>query len=62
MRSKVKNDASRYLTRATLAGAQRGQEAFRKSAEELTEIKKREATATIDSRWYIQLPRKHREA
>ena len=62
MRSKVKNDASRYLTRAMLAGAQRGQETFRKSAEELAEIKKREATATIDSRWYIQLPRKHRAA
>jgi hypothetical protein len=62
MRSKVKNHASRYLTRAMLAGAQRAQATLRKSAEDLVEIKKREPAATIDNRWYIQLPRTHRAA
>ena len=62
MRSKVKNDTSRYVTRAMLAGAQRGRELLRNSQEELAELQKRESAASIDSRWYIQLPRKHRAA
>lgn len=61
MASKIKNNSSRYLTRAALAGASLGStrgKALRPSEHEYAEAEQRDAKATLDSRWYIQLPPK----
>jgi len=61
MTSKIKNDASRYLTRATLGGAPMDRKAVTPLAEVArghTEAAKRESQGVLDQRWYIQLPPK----
>lgn len=61
MTSKIKNDASRYLTRAALAGApvnHKAQMSPAKSEGQRTEAAQREAQGVLDQRWYIQLPPK----
>lgn len=61
MTSKIKNDASRYLTRSVLGGT-----LFNRSADtqspaterQRTETARRDAKGVLDQRWYIQLPPK----
>lgn len=62
MTSKIKNDASRYLTRAVLGGApvDRRSDAPAPATEQRqrTEAAQRDAKGVLDQRWYIQLPPK----
>jgi len=61
MTSKIKNDSSRYLTRAALGGALVGQKVKMRPIETMlqrTDTAQRDAQGVLDQRWYIQLPRK----
>lgn len=61
MTSKIKNDASRYLTRATLGDAlvdRKAEPAPAEAERRRTEAAKRDAQGVLDQRWYIQLPPK----
>lgn len=61
MTSKIKNDASRYLTRSVLGGAlvDRSTDTPPPAAErQRTEAAQRDAKGVVDQRWYIQLPPK----
>lgn len=62
MASKIKNDSSRYLTRAALAGRSldsKGDKPPRATDRSRSEAEQRDAKGILDSRWYIQLPPKH---
>jgi hypothetical protein len=60
MTSKIKNDASRYLTRAVLSGSlvERKAETPAEAERQRTEAAQRDAQGVLDQRWYIQLPPK----
>lgn len=61
MAPKIKNDSSRYLTRAALAGDFLDREGERHpppSEKQRAETEQRDAKGVIDRRWYIQLPPK----
>ena len=61
MASTIKNDSSRYLTRAALAGAFMDtmvNKPPRLAESERTEAEQRDAKGILDRRWYIQLPPK----
>ena len=61
MTSKIKNDVSRYRTRAVLGGALVERKAATPPAEaerQRTEAAQRDAQGVLDQRWYIQLPPK----
>lgn len=61
MTSKIKNDASRYLTRAALGGApvdRRTGPPAPATERQRTEAAHRDAKGVLDQRWYIQLPPK----
>lgn len=61
MTSKIKNDASRYLTRAALGGALVDRKTETPPAEierQRTGAAQRDAQGVLDQRWYIQLPPK----
>jgi len=61
MTSKIKNDASRYLTRSVLGGALVERKTEKPPADagrQRTEAAQRDAQGVLDQRWYIQLPPK----
>jgi len=61
MTPKIKNDSSRYLTRAALGGALVGRTAEKLPSEtrlKRTDAPQRDAQGVMDQRWYIQLPPK----
>ena len=61
MSSKIKNDPTRYLTRASLGGALVDRKADTQPAEaerRRAEVAQRDARGVLDQRWYIQLPPK----
>lgn len=60
MRAKVKNDASRYVTRASLASFGLDKALPLQPTTELAEQQGGNAAGVIDKRWYIQLAPKHR--
>lgn len=58
MASKIKNDSSKYLTRAALAGAvldSKGETPLPSTESQRIETEQRDARGTLDRRWYIQL-------
>jgi hypothetical protein len=61
MPSKIKNEPSRYLTRAALAGSfsdPKGNKSPQSTESERTVEEQRDAKGILDRRWYIQLPPK----
>jgi hypothetical protein len=58
MNGRTKNEPSEYLTRASLAGADAGKPVVKRSANEVAKQLKRNVAGVLDTRWYIQLPRK----
>lgn len=61
MTSKIKNEASRYLTRSALGGALVGRDVDTppiNTERQRTEATQRDAKGILDKRWYIQLPPK----
>lgn len=61
MASTIKNDSSRYVTRAALAGAyldSNGERQPRPTESERADAEQRDAKGILDGRWYIQLPPK----
>jgi len=61
MTPKIKNDPSRYLTRAALAGDfsdHKSETPPPASEGQRAEAEQRDVRGTIDRRWYIQLPPK----
>lgn len=60
MRAKVKNDPSRYVTRASLAGAVSDKSSPTDSTGDRVDQERRNAAGVLDQRWYLQLPPKRR--
>lgn len=61
MAAKIKNDSSRYLTRASLAGAladRQGNSTTAAVQNKRVETERRDDKGKLDNRWYIELPRK----
>ena len=59
MTSKLKNDSTHYITRAAIAGAGLKNDPRAASNEQArADAERREAKATLDSRWYVRLPPK----
>ncbi len=61
MPSKIKNDSSRYLTRAALAGTfsdPKGNKSPQSTESERAAAEQRDVKGILDRRWYIQLPPK----
>lgn len=59
MTSKIKNNSTQYLTRAVIAGASLKNDRRTASKEQArADAERREAQATLDSRWYVRLPPK----
>ena len=59
MNAKVKNNSSRYITRASFAGAISGKvPSPALSPSDRAEQERRNAVGEIDKRWYMQLPPK----
>jgi len=61
MAAKIKNDSSRYLTRASLAGPHADRQVNSNSAaaqNKRIETERRDDKGKLDNRWYIELPRK----
>lgn len=64
MNTKIKNDSSRYISRASLGGirtAHRGVRSISEQspineAEQEQKFRQREMDSVIDDRWYIQFP------
>lgn len=62
MASKIKNDPSRYVTRAALSGGLLGAKEYkapRSTRGKRVEVEERDDKGVVDHRWYIQLPPKH---
>lgn len=58
MTSKIKNDSSRYLTRAALGGVtvdRRADTPVPATERQRAEAAQRDAKGVLDQRWYIQL-------
>jgi hypothetical protein len=60
MNSKVKHDPTRYLTRAKIAGSAAIVKPSIRTPSQLAEQERRNAEASLDKLWYIQLPNRHR--
>lgn len=62
MNAKIKNDSSRYISRASLAGIRKAHRGARSTseqspineAEQEQKFRQREMDSVIDDRWYIQ--------
>lgn len=59
MNVKAKNDPSRYVTRASLAGAPIGNARVPVPSQAVRQVQEsKNALGTLDKRWYMQLPKK----